>query len=85
MQKCIDLNTQIWLLNTIQALRWQLRWGPPLPIPNREVKTTRADGTGVTPGRVSRRPIINWKPCEKSQGFFVFMPPKDFFGDSDNE
>ncbi len=31
---------------------------PPLPIPNREVKPCSADGTGVTPGRVGRRHII---------------------------
>jgi len=36
---------------------------PPLPIPNREVKPCCADGTGVTPGRVGRRRIIQ-KPAE---------------------
>ena len=28
---------------------------PPLPIPNREVKTASADGTAFTCGRVGRR------------------------------
>ena len=28
---------------------------PPLPIPNREVKPTRADGTALHRGRVGRR------------------------------
>ena len=28
---------------------------PPLPIPNREVKPTRADGTALRRGRVGRR------------------------------
>ena len=38
---------------------WRLwRWGPPLPIPNREVKPTRADGTAVKCGRVGRRRLI---------------------------
>src|SRR5690606_24002459 len=39
---------------------------PPLPIPNREVKPARADGTAVTGGRVGRRPILQ-KPCLESQ------------------
>ncbi len=38
----------------IKNLRRLWRWGPPLPIPNRAVKTTSADGTRVRPGRVSR-------------------------------
>jgi hypothetical protein len=35
-------------------LRWLLRRGSPLPIPNREVKPACADGTAVC-GRVCRR------------------------------
>ena len=34
---------------------WLWRGCPPLPFPNREVKTLSADGTAVTRGRVSRR------------------------------
>jgi hypothetical protein len=35
-------------------LRWLLRRGSPLPIPNREVKPACADGTAIC-GRVCRR------------------------------
>ena len=42
---------------------------PPLPIPNREVKPCSADGTGVTPGRVGRRHIIEALRFT-SKGFF---------------
>ncbi len=34
----------------------------PLPIPNREVKPARADGTAVKRGRVGRCPIFILKP-----------------------
>ena len=37
-----------------KALWWLWRWGTPLPIPNREVKPTSADGTAFTGGRVGR-------------------------------
>ena len=43
---------------------------PPLPIPNREVKPCSADGTGVTPGRVGRRHII--EALRRLEGLFVF-------------
>ena len=39
-------------------LRWLLRRGSPLPIPNREVKPLSADGTAVKGGRVSRCQIL---------------------------
>src|SRR5690606_18146918 len=42
---------------------------PPLPIPNREVKPCRADGTGVTPGRVGRRPYPTQARC--TAGLFL--------------
>ena len=61
-------------LNTIYYLkifRCLYRWCPPLPIPNREVKPTRADGTAVTRGRVGRCQILK-KPCNITlQGFLV--------------
>ena len=44
---------------------------PPLPIPNREVKPCRADGTGVTPGRVGRRPYHYGPPPIRAGGFFL--------------
>ena len=41
---------------------------PPLPIPNREVKTASADGTAILCGRVGRRhslnssiPLLGWR------------------------
>ncbi|SDD73357.1 hypothetical protein SAMN04488104_105125 [Algoriphagus faecimaris] len=46
---------------------------PPLPIPNREVKPCSADGTGVTPGRVGRRHIIQ-SPQLIPAGFCVLYP-----------
>lgn len=36
-------------------LRWPWRRGPPLTIPNREVKTVCADGTAIPSGRVGSR------------------------------
>jgi adenylate cyclase len=46
-----------------------LRWGSPLPIPNREVKPNSADGTTVTGGRVCHRHFSK-NPWFR-QGFFV--------------
>jgi hypothetical protein len=42
----------------LKKFRCLYRWCPPLPIPNREVKPTRADGTAVTRGRVGRCQIL---------------------------
>ncbi len=46
---------------------------PPLPIPNREVKTARADGTAVKCGRVSRRQPLYLKSSymDVCEDFFV--------------
>ena len=41
---------------------------PPLPIPNREVKLTNADGTAYLGGRVGSR---LFKPRQKCRGFFL--------------
>ena len=46
---CIEL-----LKMQFNLLRWLLRRGSPLPIPNREVKPDCADGTAIC-GRVCRR------------------------------
>jgi hypothetical protein len=54
--KVAILTTYNFKLITLKILRRLWRWGPPLPIPNRAVKTTSADGTRVKPGRVSRCP-----------------------------
>ena len=48
---------------------------PPLPIPNREVKLTCADGTAMQCGRVGSRLLLN-RSLEDSnifRGFFVFV------------
>ena len=37
------------------SFRWPWRRGPPLTIPNREVKTVCADGTAIPSGRVGSR------------------------------
>ena len=49
---------------------------PPLPIPNREVKPTCADGTAMQCGRVgSRRLYLKRESPELAitQGFFIFL------------
>ena len=47
---------------------------PPLPIPNREVKLTCADGTAMQCGRVGSRLLLSRASITKSsRGFFVFM------------
>ena len=44
---------------------------PPLPIPNREVKLTHADGTAYLGGRVGSR---LFKPSHCDLAFLVMMP-----------
>ena len=45
---------------------------PPLPIPNREVKTASADGTAFTCGRVGRRlSLTTLRFFSESEGFFI--------------
>ena len=47
---------------------------PPLPIPNREVKLTCADGTAMQCGRVgSRLLLLGSLDYESSRGFSVFL------------
>ena len=52
------------------TLRWLLRRGSPLPIPNREVKPACADGTAIC-GRVCRR--LSLEPQLFKLGFFFLM------------
>src|SRR5690606_92587 len=59
LQQCSLANLQN---RSNKIFRCLYRRCPPLPIPNREVKPARADGTAVTGGRVGRRPILQ-KPC----------------------
>ena len=56
---------------TVQTFRCLYRWCPPLPIPNREVKPTRADGTAVTRGRVGRCQILK-KALQATVRLFLF-------------
>ena len=56
---------------TTQNLRWLLRRGSPLPIPNREVKPACADGTAIC-GRVCRCLSLS-EPQPKRLGFFFFI------------
>src|SRR5690606_41728901 len=49
-------------------LRWLLRWGSPLPIPNREVKPISADGTAV---RWESMPPPSSIPIMKMVGIFL--------------
>ena len=49
---------------------------PPLPIPNREVKPARADGTAPQCGRVGRRRFSTRKSSwQKCLGDFLFFDP----------
>ena len=57
---------------------WLLRRCPPLPIPNREVKPARADGTAQQCGRVGSRPLffVTNRPLQgiTCGGRFFFVP-----------
>lgn len=50
-----------------KGLRWPLRRGSPLPIPNREVKPVSADGTASWE---SRSPPCLESPSQKVKGIF---------------
>ena len=61
-----------------------MRQGPPLPIPNREVKPARADDTAIPGGKVGRRQDYNQAfNCLAIEGFFfaflsystILIPP----------
>src|SRR5690606_4567375 len=54
--------------------RWPWRRGPPLSIPNREVKPVSADGTATPGGRVGRR--LPRGPSQLSEGPFFLYPLK---------
>ena len=56
---------------------------PPLPIPNREVKLTIADGTAIPGGRVGSRHFLIQKPSRLSLGgFFVCRGRGSFEGNA---
>ena len=64
--------------HSLKIFRCLYRRCPPLPIPNREVKPARADGTAVKCGRVGRCQIlsakaVNQKPfIRMNEGFLGF-------------
>ena len=53
-----------------QKFRWPWRRGPPLTIPNREVKPVCADGTATPGGRVGRRLLRGSRSFIWSGSFF---------------
>ena len=56
---------------------------PPLPIPNREVKPARADGTAHECGRVGCRPLQTSRPpADSSAGGRFFLRPRPRLGRS---
>ena len=66
----VSLKSQYSHLNKI--FRCLYRRCPPLPIPNREVKPARADGTAVKCGRVGRCQILKKPFIVVMRGFLVF-------------
>ena len=68
----IATNSNISSELDIKTFRCLYRWCPPLPIPNREVKPTRADGTAVTRGRVGRCQILK-KAFQETERLFWFI------------
>ena len=57
---------------------------PPLPIPNREVKLTCADGTAMQCGRVGSRLLLSRaSDFERFLRLFVFLFPTDFTDGTD--
>ena len=61
-------------------LRWPWRRGPPLSIPNREVKPASADGTATPGGRVGRRLPSRAHSLYVNGPFFygVYSAPNNF-------
>ena len=52
---------------------------PPLPIPNREVKPTCADGTAMQCGRVGSRLLLQTKALRTEMSSGLFLVCKEFF------
>ena len=68
---CDEMIHEYRITQTIKIFRCLYRRCLPLPIPNREVKPARADGTAVTRGRVGRCQILK-EACRKLQAFLVY-------------
>lgn len=65
----VDVDQQRLVIHR-KGLRWLLRRGSPLPIPNREVKPACADGTAILWESMS--PPFLRKTRSDRIGFFVF-------------
>ena len=66
-------NLQFKIYNFFIPLWRLLRWGSPLPIPNREVKPTSADGTWSKTWESMSMPILQINPhYENSEGFLFY-------------
>ena len=57
----------------IKTLWWLCRGCSPLPIPNREVKSPMADGTGTPTGRVGSCHIYYQTPHLQNEGFLILQ------------
>ena len=66
--RIMNYDLQIIAQSNYNLLRWLLRRGSPLPIPNREVKPACADGTAIC-GRVCHC-LFLVKPRPKVEAFF---------------
>src|SRR4051794_15949571 len=69
----MGFKSHISILQSIKIFRCLYRRCPPLPIPNREVKPARADGTAVKRGRVGRCPILKKAPYRMMWGFSCLL------------
>ena len=68
------MNSEFLIMNWTKYLGGFSLGVPPLPIPNREVKPERADGTAPQCGRVGRR-LFNEAFSRNAGGFFVCNRP----------
>ena len=64
------MNSEFLIMNWTKYLGGFSLGVPPLPIPNREVKPERADGTAPQCGRVGRR-LFRKPSAEMLEAFFV--------------
>ena len=67
-----QLKTKNPKLETQKIFGWLLRQGPPLPIPNREVKPVSADDTAIPGGKVGRRQTF--KRLSQAEATFFLYP-----------
>ena len=68
-----ESNSLLTIHHSLKIFRCLYRRCPPLPIPNREVKPARADGTAVKCGRVGRCQILSRTLSANADGVSCFM------------